>query len=174
MATQFIPSSIEPVDTSRFEQVNGKLIERPVPTLKHSDLQFHITSLLRQAVLDLGMKANQELSIDHLDEPKSDWLTPDVVVSLAGGFRQAKNGHVLPPVLLAVEVLSPGQNFFNMRRKVSDLLAWGVEQVWLVDDESHSIAVFQSSNAKSEVFYEGSVPLPGTSLPFRLEDLFRC
>ena len=173
MATQYLPSSLEHVDTSRFEQVNGELIERPAPTLKHSELQLQITLLLRQAVSEFDMKANQELSIDYWDEPKSDWMTPDVIVSMEGGFREAKNGHVLPPILLAVEILSSGHNFFNMRRKVSDLLAWGVQQVWLVDGESRSVAVFKSSNAKSQVFYEGSVLLSGTSLQFYLADLFR-
>ena len=121
MATQSIPSTTaDPVDTSRFEQVDGKLIERPVPTRLHGKLQRHLANLLASALQGFGIGVEAEVSIDHWDEPKSDWFTPDVIASLAGGFQDARNGHVLPPVLLAVEVLSSGQNFSNMRSKVSD------------------------------------------------------
>ena len=175
MATQPLsPAELETIDTSRFEQVNGKLIERPVPTRPHGRLQRHIANLLSLAVEELGLEAEAEVSINHWDEPKSDWLTPDVIVSIAGGFKEAENGHVLPPLLLAIEVLSPGQTFSNMRWKASDLLAWGVQQVWLVDENSKSVAVFSSHDAsKLETFYDGSVALTGINLSFTLNDLFR-
>jgi Uma2 family endonuclease len=173
MATQTIPPAAEPLDTSRFEQVNGKLIERPSPSLTHGKLQRKITALLDAAVNSRDMHAIQEVSLNRVDEPKSDWLTPDSIVSDAGGFREAQNGHVLPPVLLAVEILSEGQSFFGMRRKVSDYISWGVKHIWLVDPYSSSIATFRASNyGRAALVYEGSVEIADTQISIPLSAIF--
>lgn len=171
MATQTTPYTAEPIDTSRFEQVDGKLIERNVPTLKHGKLQRFVTSALLSAATSQQLDAVQEVSINHWDKPKSDWMTPDVIVSEPGGFREAQNGHVLPPIALAVEVLSPSQSVFNMQWKVKELLEWGVRQVWLVDPESSSVAVFNAPG-KSELFSDGNLKIADTGIDVLLSDLF--
>ena len=175
MATQSIPSTTEEsVDTSRFERVNGQLLERPLPTRSHAHLQRHFANVLDKYLEGSGFEVEAELSIDRWDEKKSDWLTPDVLVSAAGGFREARGGHALSPALLAIEILSPGQNLSNMRHKASILIDWGVEQIWLADPESRSIAVFEKGQdtAKSEVFYEGDMLLPSTGIHVPLALIF--
>ena len=60
-------------------------------------------------------------------------MTPDFAVSMPGGYINNRNGHALPPLFLVAEVLSPGQNFENMRGKLDRYFAWGVKHVWLID-----------------------------------------
>lgn len=176
MASQISPVSIhegdiEIVDSSLYEQINGKLIEREVPNLKHGRLQKFATRVLESPLASLAIEVVQEVSINHWDKPKSDWMTPDVIVSLPGGFKEARNGYVLPPILLTVEVLSPRQTIFNMQWKVKELLAWGVQQVWLADPESASIAVFDTPE-RAELIAEGNMPVPGTEVKVAISDLF--
>jgi Uma2 family endonuclease len=160
------PLTAEAVDTSRFEQVAGSLVERPLPTLSHSDIQFRITSLLRVAGQPSSMRANQEVSLDQSADPTSDWLTPDVLVSLPEGFTLKPNGHVLPPAHLAVEVLSPGQSFFNMRSKVACYLDWGVQHVWLIDPDSSTALVFDAKHPGSgQLVFDGDLRAGDLALP---------
>lgn len=115
-----------------------------------------------------------EVSIDHRDEKNSDWLTPDLLVSEIGGFKQAQNEHVLPPVLLAIEILSAKQNFLNIRPKVSTLIGRGAKEVWLIDRVLTSVAVFRSPDtSKSEIVYEGTVFTADRSVAVELKEIFR-
>ena len=175
MATKSIPSSTEEsVDTSSFERVNGQLLERPLPTRSHAHLQRHFANVLDKYLEGSVFEVEAEFSIDRWDEKKSDWLTPDVLVSAAGGFCEARGGHAFPPALLAIEILSSGQNLTNMRHKALILMDWGVEQVWLADPESRSIAMFERGQitTKSEVFYEGEMLLPSTGIHVPLALIF--
>lgn len=173
MATHLLPVEQTKVDTSRYECLNGQLIERPVPARPHGRLQRRIANLIESAIEKSNMEVEAEISIDRWDEEKSDWLTPDVLVSTGSGFKEAKNGHVLPPALLAIEVLSSGQNFSNMRRKVTTLIEWGVTEVWLVDGQSQSISVFPSSDtSKSETVYEGNIATGDHSVSLFMTDIF--
>ena len=57
------------------------------------------------------MKARQEWSITqpHPADPiQPDYLTPDVLVASVP-YQRTKAGHLIPPAILAVEVVSPQQ-----------------------------------------------------------------
>ena len=150
MATQSVPNS-ESIDTSRFECIDGRLVERPVPNIRHSQIQRNLTLLLCPVAKSLQMDSGPELSVDR-SAGKSDWMTPDFAVSMPGGYRSNANGHALPPIFLVVEVLPPGQNFREMRQKADRYLVWGSQAVWLIDPDSASAMVFDTGETGSGQF----------------------
>ena len=133
MATHLIAP--ETTDDSRFERINGQLVERPVPTTPHACLQSQLHLLLAQALRESKGKAFPEWSITrpgHADKNDPDYLTADVLVAYPP-FRRAKNNHLAMPGFLAVEVLSPGQDLFD---KALLYAAWGTPHVWIVNPET--------------------------------------
>ena len=139
MATQQAPAAADTgsIDTSRYERIEGQLVERPMPSRRHAEVQLNTTLLLRQITKQHGMKAYQEWTLDEADVPEHDWMTPDVLVSLPGPLKESRIGHLLPPAFLAVEVLSPGQTIPQMLKKARRLLRWGVQHVWLIEPEQN-------------------------------------
>ena len=123
------------IDTSRYERIEGQLVERPLPGDRHSEVQENLWDLLRSLAKQFSMKAHVEWTLDETDKPEHDWMTPDVLVSMPGGYKRSSIGHLLPPAFLAVEVLSPGQNIPQMRKKAQRFLHWGVQHVWLIEPE---------------------------------------
>lgn len=139
MATQQMQASpdVEYIDTSRYERIEGQLVDRPLPSRRHAEVQLNTTLLLRQTTKQLGMRAHQEWTLNEADVPEHDWMTPDVLVSIPGELKESCIGHLLPPAFLAVEVLSPGQTIPQMMKKARRFLRWGVQHVWLMKPEQN-------------------------------------
>ncbi len=97
MASQLIAPEI--IDASRFERIDGQLVERPVPDTPHSCIQMQFVLLLTQALQGSKGKTFPELSITrpgHAEKDDPDFLTPDVLVAYPP-FRKAKNLHLAWP-----------------------------------------------------------------------------
>jgi Uma2 family endonuclease len=139
MATQQVQTAadVDYIDTSRYERIEGQLVERPLPGRRHAEVQWNATFLLKQIARQHGMKAYQEWTLDEADQQEHDWMTPDVLVSLPGELKESRIGHLLPPAFLAVEVLSPGQTIPQMIKKARRFLRWGVQYVWLIEPEQN-------------------------------------
>ena len=147
MATQPLPSSNAPyIDESRFERVDGRLVERPMPGDTHSETQDKVKSLLQQRLATQPFKVLSEWSITRpshaaFDEP--DYITPDVLVAYLPYERTAK-GHLIRQALLAIEIVSPGQS--GLFRKSERYGAWGVEHVWIIDPQTREAFEFHGGN----------------------------
>jgi Uma2 family endonuclease len=76
---------------------------------------------------------------------------------------------------LAVEVLSPSDRTEEIREKVLEYLAAGVELVWVVDPYFHTVTVHRSGGQpemfNNEETLTGGATLPGLEIP--VADLFR-
>jgi Uma2 family endonuclease len=139
-------AGLDRIDTSRFECVDGRLTERPMPNERHAELQKNVLFALDRQARALGMKVLPEWTVNRSAESKQDWLTPDVTVSLPESPR-SKSGNVVPPLFLAVEILSPGQTMTGMIRKAKLYLDWGVRYVWLIDPDGIAFAMSAGSNS---------------------------
>lgn len=153
MATQTFPVDQALVDTSRHECLDGQLVERPFPNDIHSQAQFNITAALKPLARGLGCIALQEWTLDASNQPRHDWMTPDVLVASRGS--RASNGHCLPPALLAVEILSPGQGYAEMREKARRYFRWGVSYVWIVDPASRTAEAIATSQPDQATWLDG-------------------
>lgn len=148
---------IESIDASRFECIDGRLIERPLPTVKHSSLQRDLTFLVHPQAKQRGMDSGPELSIDKTPGSRSDWMTPDYAVSMPGGYQQNQNGHAVPPVYLLIEILSPDQHMTEMERKGQRYLDWGAHHVWLIDPIRNTAVVMHRAVEPKHVGLDGQL-----------------
>jgi Uma2 family endonuclease len=148
MATHLISNTPAPdyTDDSRFERIDVRWVERPVPVEKHADVQFAVAQILQQKVSVLGGKARPEWSlVDPAtpDQPRADYMIPDVVAALPP-IRRANNGYLLPPAFLAVEIRSPNQS--GLIQKAERYISWGIEHVWIIDPDSRECLEYHGGN----------------------------
>lgn len=171
MATHSHPIEQQYIDTSRFELVDGHLMERPSPGRTHAETQLAVVVLLRQQARLLGCTALQEWTLDQNDQIGHAWMTPDVLVA-ANEQARAESEHLLPPAILAVEILSSGQTVAEMRLKALRYFQWGVENVWIIDPESQAAVTMQANEpGRGLLIYEGD--LIAGAFKLSLADIFR-
>jgi Uma2 family endonuclease len=96
----------------------------------------------------MGLRAYPKLSVDQEDPPDSDWMTPDIVVTQPD-FARTKRRNALPPLLLAIEVLSPEQTIPEMIRKAHRLLDRGVKHVWLIEPQKQFALALSAKSSES-------------------------
>ena len=111
------------------EFVEGRIIERPMPTPPHAALQGFLGHLLTMASGRSGLVAMSELRI----RTKPDRTRiPDLC--LTRGFPV--DTLVTEPPYLCVEIFSPEDSVLELRTKIAEYLAFGVDYVWVIDPES--------------------------------------
>jgi len=128
MATQPVESG-RYIDDSRFECVNGGLLERPMPGKEHAGLQERVRELLRPFAAELGGTVLSEWSIS---DGKGNWLTPDVTFSYPE-VKTTRRGHLVVPAYLVVEIRSVDQPIKDLFGKREGYRAWAVPDYWLID-----------------------------------------
>ena len=103
------------------EFVEGRIIERPMPTVPHSLMQAFLIFRL----YSVGLVALPELRI----RTKPDRTRiPDVCL--------VRRGYVATDApYLCVEILSPDDSVVELRTKIAEYLALGVPYVWVIDPE---------------------------------------
>ena len=175
MATQHIQAAAdtEYIDTSRYERIDGQLVERPLPGDRHSEIQWNVTALLKPLAKQLNMKVHQEWTLDEADKPAHDWMTPDVLVSMPGEYRRSRIGHLLPPAFLAVEVLSPGQTPAQMVRKGKRFLLWGVQHYWAIDPDGLGFTMHAQDVPAAGMIVEETGVLQAGGLTISMADVLR-
>ena len=170
MATQPIAAERQSIDTSRFECIDGQFVDRPLPNEDHAATQLAVTVLLRRQANLLNYTALQEWTIDETDQPRHNWMTPDVLVASNAQARAASKP-MLPPALLAVEILSPDQTVAEMHVKALRYFKWGVEHVWIIDPVSKSALTLNAKRpGKGEVIFDGIIE--AGELHVNLSDIF--
>lgn len=142
---------------SRYELVNGALIEMP----PESELNIRIASLLfafflKQGIPSYRVRIGTELVVSGA---RATTRFPDVMVlseELATALEGASRSTILldmPPPLLVVEVVSPGQENRDYRYKRSEYAARGIAEYWIVDPMQQKVTVLEWV----EGFYEEKV-----------------
>jgi Uma2 family endonuclease len=111
------------------EYIDGRIMERNVGEVDHSDLQSSILHYLRTRYKK-GIWAGVEVRVQV---KKTRFRIPDVTV-MAGAKPTERIIRKSPAI--AVEVLSPDDRAGDLEEKISDYLAFGVPYVWVVNPES--------------------------------------
>lgn len=130
-----------------YELENGTLIEMPV----ESELNRRITMFLVATFLKMGLSF-ERLSMKTeiaVSSTRVSVRVPDLVVLSEEGaiaLEGATRSLVLldmPPPLLVVEVVSPGQENRDYRYKRSEYAARGIAEYWIVDPMEYRITVLE-------------------------------
>ena len=124
--------------------------EEKMPSLKHS---YVCSEIMRQLLADEHIQPLPELTLDI-----EKGLTPDISVYRKDSIQIEPFGdHVkydqMP--ILAIEIVSPSQNIYQLREKSSLLRNHGVQAIWTVEPYAHSVLVNDASG--EHLFREESI-----------------
>jgi Uma2 family endonuclease len=111
------------------EYVDGRIVERNVGEVDHSDVQSSILHYLRthyKKCVWAGVAVRVQVK-------KTRFRIPDVTIML--GAKPAERIIRQPP-LVAVEVLSPDDRAGDLEEKINDYLAFGIPYVWIINPET--------------------------------------
>lgn len=158
-----------PQEPPYFEYLDGEVVQKPMPKRKHRrlahELDFALGLYMRLRGGDAGPEGHVWFGVPR------HWRVPDLVY-WAPGKPQGDDNVSLPPTL-AVEILSPGQPFQDLRDKCRFYRANGVDAAWAVDPDTRTVETFDAGSdgtTLTETDTLTSSALPGFELP--LGELF--
>ena len=137
------------------EYVHGELVEKSLPTRKHSRVQ-HRLSVLLDRVGYCCPELRVKLAADLYRVPDFALYESDPAMELPD----------FPPVLI-VEVKSPDDRPADALQKFVEYKTWGVHELWYVDPETEKLYVFDGALREVD-----RLSLPQFNLTIAAADLF--
>jgi Uma2 family endonuclease len=139
-----------PDDGRRYELIGGAIVMTPAPSTVHQQTVGELYVLLR-AACPPGHRVF--LSPIDLDLPDEQRVEPDLVVVPDESVGPQR---LTTPVLLVVEVVSPGSRTNDRVTKRATYAEAGIPHYWLVDLEARSITLLRLAEAGYETVAEGA------------------
>jgi Uma2 family endonuclease len=133
MPTSALVSVEEYLNTSYHpdcDYVDGRIVERNLGELDHSDLQTEIAVYFRLRRKQWGVHAFVE---QRVQVSPTRFRIPDVCVTL--GPKPTEQIFRTPP-FIAIEVLSKKDRKREVQEKIDEFLRFGVRYVWVIDPRS--------------------------------------
>lgn len=122
------------------EYVDGRIVERNVGEVDHSDVQTAIAHYMRTRYKK-RVWAGVEVRVQTRT---TRFRIPDVTVMLGG--KPAERIIRTPPIV-AIEVLSPDDRAGYLEEKIADYLAFGVPHIWIINPETRRAFVHTSQGS---------------------------
>ena len=164
----------DPVSEHRyFYLIDGELLEDPMPTQLHGELQLDVGIYLKSFVSERNLGRVSVEATHFRSSYDKTALVPDVAYSsyehLADSPR-VSYARVMPEI--AVEIKSPSNSYAEQRRKAQAYLRHGSTLVWLVFPERKGVEVWlkdelggmQSRFVDRNGTLHGDPALPGFTL----------
>jgi len=122
------------------EYVEGRLVERNVGEIVHSDAQGRTYAFLLHSGRGFwaGVETRVQVRPDRC-------RVPDVVI-VRGGRPSGR--FITAPPEVAVEILSPEDRAFDVQEKIDDYLQFGIPAVWLIDPERQRAWIHTKDGAR--------------------------
>jgi len=111
------------------DYVDGEVRERNLGEWDHSWVQANLVSYFIQRRQSLGLRAVTE---QRVQVKATRFRVPDVCVVRSNLGQQI----LTRPPFLCVEVLSPEDSLSSIKDRIEDYLAFGVENIWIVDPQT--------------------------------------
>lgn len=111
------------------EYIDGRIVERNVGEVDHSDVQTAIAHYLRthyRKRVWAGVEVRVQVK-------KTRFRIPDVTVMLG---PKPDERIIRKPPIVAVEILSPDDRAGYLEEKINDYLAFGVPYIWVINPET--------------------------------------
>ncbi len=116
------------------ELVHGELVERPLPTFPHGNLQLSLGARLFALTHAHGLFSGVEVRVRIAPDL---YRLPDIAI-----WEEAPGEVPVIPPLLVVEVLSPDDRMHDLIEKLDQYRAWGVSLIWIVEPELKRLFVY--------------------------------
>ena len=155
-----------PDDGRKYELVDGEAIEVPAG-VEHDAIVMRLGILLYPFAKDVGVlcasSAGFRMVTGNIRSPDVSFIRKERLPEgrLPKGFADFAPD-------LAIEVISPNEDWSELGRKLGEYFATGVKQVWLVDLENQVVTVYHSLT-EVRVFHADDELYAGDMLPN-----FRC
>jgi Uma2 family endonuclease len=127
------------------ELVDGQLVEREM-SLQACEVAANVIGILREYVRprDLGGVYTSDVGYQCYRDAPNKVRKPDVSFIQKNRLSpELMEGHVPIPPDLAVEVVSPGDSYYEVNEKVREYLRAGVRLVWVFDPNSRVVEVYR-------------------------------
>ncbi len=122
------------------ELIDGREIEKPSPKDLHAIIQGYLQIALASILSRAKFRILPELNV-LCGANREDRLVPDItVVPRNATYR---DGDLLDPAILCVEILSPGQALSNLFDKAERLLAAGTPACWIIWPERRQAWIYR-------------------------------
>jgi Uma2 family endonuclease len=109
------------------DYVHGEVVERALPTPIHAQIQAALILLFAPLSKRVRLVQLPELRVR---------IEPGLfrVIDLAiYRDRRPEGRYATSPAFIAIEIVSPDDNYYNLTQRLEDYRRWGVPHVWLVD-----------------------------------------
>ncbi len=154
--------------TYHTELINGQEIEKPLGKKTHAYIQsvlmrllFGLSELKDYLILP---ELNVLCNINHQDR-----IVPDIAI--VPKKAQYRDGDLLDPPVLAIEIISPGQSFDDLLDKCERLCVSGTPTCWIMLPAKRQAWIYSSDGIlrRSGVLH---FDLPTAVIRLRVEDVF--
>ena len=155
-----------PQSSERYELIDGKIREKPMPVFDHSDISHLIDHAYTR--FDPDEKIGIMRTEVRMKTVRGNFLVPDMSFWIAS--RRPVRGVLTPAAPdLAIELQSPDQSFKELTDKVPDYLASGVRLVWIIGIIKRTVSVFRPGQAEPQIILsdgtlDGEDLIPGFRL----------
>ncbi len=163
---------LELPDWKRYELVDGELVEMPEISTESSVIAMLIGSILSEFVRSnrLGIVAGSDATYQSFPDDPSRIRRPDVSFISRGRLsrEQYSRGHTRIAPDIAIEVISPNDDYENVDVKVEEYLSAGVRLVWVINPKAQVVMVHHPDQPSSRLRIgdqlTGEDVLPGFSV----------
>jgi Uma2 family endonuclease len=140
-----------PQDGRRYELIGGAIVMTPAPSTVHQRVVLRLARLLQDAC-----PPGHEVFVapTDLDLPGEQRVEPDLVVAPRASVSYER---LTVPVLLVVEIVSPGSRTNDLVTKRVTYADAGIPHYWLVDLDRRSIVLLRLSGHDYALTAEGAV-----------------
>jgi len=155
-----------PDDGRKYELVDGEAKEVPAG-VEHDVIVAHIIVCLAPFAQKVGFLAASSAGFRMVT---GNIRSPDVSLVLRERLPEGKptKGFMDGAPDLAIEVISPNEDWVELGRKLGEYFMSGAKEVWLVDPDGATVTVYKSLT-DVQVFHAGDEITGGDLLPG-----FRC
>lgn len=146
------------------EYVDGVIEERDLGEFEHAYIQGILITLFNNHRDDWGAYALPE---QRVQTQKTHFRVPDVTILRE---RTPREPIITHPPLLVIEVQSPEIPLSKAKFKAAEYLAFGIENVWVVDP--YARVGYRGTPNGLELARSGELAIPETPIRIVLADLF--
>lgn len=144
--------------------VEGEIQERNLGEFEHARLQWLLAAFFAANEKAMGFVGVVEQRIRVANDRVR---ICDVALLRANAPREKITA---TPPLVCIEVLSPEDRISRAKLVLSDYVAMGVENVWLIDPIRHAVFTFDGSGLHD--MGEEVLTVPGTEISIHMQEIF--
>jgi Uma2 family endonuclease len=135
----------DPLDGSQQELVRGVIETMPPPGGRHGVCCLRTGRRVGNFVDENQLGTVTPNDTGFISERDPDTVrAPDISFWRKERLPEVPEGYIEVPPDLAIEVVSPGDHFSRIQKRVRHFLKQGVRLVWVVDPEDRSVTVYRS------------------------------